>query len=123
MTSGNWFRKLPGSHREPPGLEWRIWKKLPTILLAGTLIPLMAYGLAHLFPVGDPLSADKRLQTMGILVVAFLATFWTAMLTLGFACFIVRVMKGPAYVADEYPLMDADKPKPQDKADSDKPAL
>ena len=29
---------------------------------------------------------------------------WMLVLTLALACFIVRVMKGPAYVADAYPL-------------------
>jgi hypothetical protein len=28
----------------------------------------------------------------------------------GLSAFIVMVMKGPAYVADAYPLSDADKP-------------
>ena len=29
---------------------------------------------------------------------------WTLVLTVALECFIVRVMKGPAYVADAYPL-------------------
>jgi hypothetical protein len=29
---------------------------------------------------------------------------WALVLTLTLGCFIVRVMKGPAYVADAYPL-------------------
>ncbi len=28
---------------------------------------------------------------------------WTLVLTVGVGCFIVRAMKGPAYVADAYP--------------------
>jgi hypothetical protein len=31
---------------------------------------------------------------------------WSLVLTLALACFIVRVMKGPAYVADAYALPD-----------------
>ena len=31
---------------------------------------------------------------------------WTLVLTLALGCFIVRVMKGPAYVADAYPCPD-----------------
>ena len=31
---------------------------------------------------------------------------WTLVLTVALGCFIVRVMKGPAYVADTYPLPD-----------------
>ncbi len=29
---------------------------------------------------------------------------WALVLTLALGCFIVKVMKGPAYVADGYPL-------------------
>jgi hypothetical protein len=31
---------------------------------------------------------------------------WTLVLTLALGCFIVRVMKGPAYVADAYAMPD-----------------
>lgn len=31
---------------------------------------------------------------------------WTLVLTLALGCFIVRLTKGPAYVADAYPLPD-----------------
>ena len=31
---------------------------------------------------------------------------WTLVLTVALACVIVRVMKGPAYVVDAYPLPD-----------------
>ena len=32
------------------------------------------------------------------------------MLTVGIAAFIIMVMKGPAYVADPYPLNESDTP-------------
>ena len=38
-------------------------------------------------------------QMIGVAVL-----HWTLVLTLALGCFIVRVMKGPAYVADGYPL-------------------
>jgi hypothetical protein len=38
---------------------------------------------------------------------AVVALHWSLMLTLAIACFIVRVMKGPVYVADAYPLPNA----------------
>ena len=58
----NGFNKLPGFGRSAPGLEQRIWVRLPGICLWGTLLPL------------------------------------------GLGCFIVKVTKGPADVADVYPL-------------------
>ena len=38
--SVNWLNKLPGFKRSAPGLEWALWKKLPWITLAGTLLPM-----------------------------------------------------------------------------------
>jgi hypothetical protein len=32
-------------------------------------------------------------------------------MTVAFAAFIIKLSKGPAYVADAYPLVDVDKPK------------
>ena len=34
------------------------------------------------------------------------ALHWTLALTVALGCFIVRVMKGPAHMADAYPLPD-----------------
>ena len=113
MSWDSLFRKLPGSRREPPGLEWRIWKKLPMLLLGGTLIPLFAYAYAYLFPDPGPVPLEKYLSLLGILVIAAIVTVWTAVFTLAIGCFVVRVMKGPAYVADQYPLIDADQPRAQ----------
>ena len=35
---------------------------------------------------------------------------WTLVLTLAIGCAIVMLMKGPAYVADAYPLVESDRP-------------
>ena len=111
MPRENLLRKLPGSRREPPGLEWRIWKKLPILLLGGTAVPLFAYALAYVFPSPGAEPLEKYLTFVGIVAVASVITVWTAVFTVGIGCFVVRVMKGPAYVADQYPLIDADHPR------------
>ena len=36
---------------------------------------------------------------------------WSIVCTVAIAAFIVMVMKGPAYVADAYPLVDSDTPE------------
>ena len=120
MAWENLFRKLPGSRREPPGLEWRIWKKLPMLLLAGTAIPLFAYAFAYLFPAPGSMPLEKYLNLVGIIVTACIITAWTAVFTVAIGCFVVRVMKGPAYVADAYELIDADEPRAEAKS-SDQP--
>jgi len=40
-------------------------------------------------------------------MLGVIALHWTLVLTLGLGCFIVRVMKGPAYVADAYAMPTA----------------
>ena len=37
---------------------------------------------------------------------------WTVVLTVAIGAFIVLVMKGPAYVADAYPMDEAETPSP-----------
>ena len=115
------LQKLPGSRREPHGLEWRIAKKLPWILLGGTAIPALCFLYAVLFPnpdIGDPI--EKYLSGVAIAAVAATLTIWTAVFTMAIGCGIVWIMKGPAYVADRYPLVDADAPaipSPADRAE------
>ena len=35
------FNRLPGFVTSTPGLEWDLWRRLPTLLLWGTLLPLL----------------------------------------------------------------------------------
>jgi hypothetical protein len=107
----NLLQKLPNSQRSPAGLEWVILKKLPMALLACTVIPLLWYWLAWLYPANVPgESADKYLTGVSIAVIATVITAWTAVFTVAIGCCIVVLMKGPAYVADQYPLSDAEAP-------------
>ena len=45
-----------------------------------------------------------------ILAISLVVTGWTAVFTVAIGCAIVWIMKGPAYVADAYELIDADGP-------------
>lgn len=107
-----YLQKLPNSRRSPPGLERRILRKLPTALLAGTVIPAACYGIAWLYPdpaIGD--TPEKYLSNVGIAAVATVITAWTAAFTVAIGCVVVVLMKGPAYVADRYDLIDAAEPR------------
>ncbi len=112
------LQKLPGSRREPHGLEWRIAKKLPWVLLGGTAVPALCFLYAAVFPnpdIGD--SIEKYLSGVAIAAAAATLTIWTAVFTVAIGCGIVWIMKGPAYVADRYPLVDADTPTVPSTAD------
>ena len=106
------LQKLPGSVREPPGLEWKILKKLPMVLVAGTTVAGLCFAYAYLVPAPDAGdSIEKYLTGVAIAVVATTLTLWTAIFTTAIGCAVVWIMKGPAYVADGYPLSDADQPR------------
>lgn len=103
------FNKLPGFVRSAPGLEQIIWRRLPTILLWGTLLPPALAGLNRvLAPAASEsgAAAAAALLMWDYTMFAVVVLHWTMVLTVGLWCFIVRVMKGPAYVADAYPLPD-----------------
>ncbi len=102
----NLFNKLPGFVRSAPGLEQQIWRRLPAILLWGTLLPLAAVAVNHAL-APDPSSIDARngdVLMWDYMIAGVVLAHWTLAMTVALACFIVRVMKGPAYVADAYPF-------------------
>ena len=99
------FKRLPGQVPTPPGVERVLLRRLPRILLIGTLLlslpPLIARLLADMAP---------GLAMVDIYCVSLIVLHWTVVFTVGIGAFIVMVMKGPAYVADAYPLSDAERP-------------
>jgi len=106
------LRKLPGSRREPPGLEWTVLRKLPMVLLASTVIPALCTLAARLFITGDSaIEIAKQVQLNDYLAIGVVIFMWTVVLTVGIFCIIVLLMKGPAYVADPYELPDSPHPK------------
>lgn len=99
----NAFQRLPGGQRTPPGLERQILRALPKALLYGSLALLLPSLLARL--TGEDLSADAAaLSTLDYWALGLLFLHWNLVLTVAIGAFIVMVMKGPAYVADPYPM-------------------
>ena len=107
-----WLNKLPDYRREPPGLEWRLLRRLPVVLLGGTVVPVL-FGIASRLwpPTGAPSALAAHFQFVDIVAIALIVTAWTAALTIAVGCCVVVVMKGPAYVADRYDLSDAESPR------------
>jgi len=103
------LKKLPGFQRAPAGLERAVLRRLPMITLAGTALPIAGALLAALFLGGDPASA-KLAATIQIVMASVLVLHWTVVFTVALLCLIVLIAKGPAYVADAYPLIDSDRP-------------
>jgi hypothetical protein len=107
------LNRLPGFERSPAGLEWALIRRLPRIALAGIAIPLLcllALRLAATWANGD--AAAKLAVTFEIVLAGVVVLYWTTVFTVALGCLIVMIAKGPAYVADAYPLPDADAPLP-----------
>ena len=107
------FNRLPGFERAPAGLEWALIRRLPLVVVAGTAIPLLcllAVRLAAAWASND--AAAKLAMTLEIALVSVTVFYWTTVFTGALGCLIVMIAKGPAYVADAYPLPDADAPVP-----------
>jgi hypothetical protein len=100
-----WLRKLPGYQVYEPGLERKILSELPQFTVLGSLAIALPSLLARLF-----LSTMAE-RIIDILVIGAEIFFLGMLLTLAIGAFIVMLSKGPAYVADAYPLIDSDRPK------------
>ncbi len=114
----NYFQKLPNSRRAPPGLEWVTFKKLPIILLGGTLVPLVAALASRLFPPdGTPAQIEKHLASVDILLIATVVVVWMSVFIVAIGCLVVILMKGPGYIADAYHLDDSEQPVDRYRSD------
>ena len=102
----NWFGKLPGYRTSPPGLETEILRRLPRVLWLGTLLLALPALAVRLLAGADA----PDLSRFDIFSIALVILHWTVVLTLAIGAGIVWLMKGPAYIADGYPLDEAENP-------------
>lgn len=101
----NLFNHLPGFPCTPAGKERVVLRLLPKAFLLGTLLLLIPSLLARLITGPDDALA---VTTTDIYVISLIILHATVVLTAGIAAFIIMMMKGPAYVADAYPLQEAE---------------
>jgi hypothetical protein len=107
----DWLKKLPNSIRSASGLEWKLWRKLPLILLVGTALPLAAAVALHMVTDQSSASDMRWLQTMDYVVAGVVIFHWSAMVAVAIGCVVVMLMKGPGYVADGMEVSHSDKPR------------
>ena len=111
------LKKLPGHLRAASGMEWVIFKKLPGIFLGGlALIGLITWGFHQWPPEGNEFEVAKRLLNIDIFAIGLAVVHATAVGTVAIGCVVVMIMKGPAYVADGIPMVDAESPEEADEA-------
>ncbi len=106
----NLFRKLH-NRTEPPGLEAKLWRALPYAALASIVVPALVAVSARIYSGFAQLeNAAKFVKSFDIFAVSVSVTLLTAVFTVAIGCIVVRIMKGPAYVADAYPVSHASRP-------------
>jgi len=104
------FRKI-NDHREPPGMERVVLKKLPMYIAGGTAVPALVAAFSRLSPPeGAPLAIAKQIGIIDYVAMGAVFTVWTAALTVAIGCLVVIVMKGPTYAADSYYMEDPEHP-------------
>jgi len=109
----NWLRKLPGFQQTPYGFEWRLLHLMPSVCIAGTLLPgLMSLAARYLMTASSATELLRRIQVFDFLMIGLVISIWTLVLIVSIGCVIVWLMKGPAYVADGYEVSHSDSPKP-----------
>ena len=101
----NLFNRLPGFPRTPAGKEHVVLRWLPRVFVFGSLLLAVPSLLVRLLADADE---SLLVMTTDIYVVSLIILHWTVLLTVGIAAFIIMLMKGPAYVADAYPLQEAE---------------
>ena len=105
------FTRLPGSIRTEPGLERYILRKIPIAVplgVAAILAPSALLRLSHWDMPAQELAAI--VSKVDMLALGTLLLYCNLLVALTWGALIVMVMKGPVYVADSYPLVDADAP-------------
>ena len=60
-------------------------------------------------------NAATFVKSFDIFAVSISVTLLTAVFTVAIGCIVVRIMKGPAYVADAYPVSHANRPADERK--------
>jgi|GEM_PF-182451 len=105
------FTRLPGSISCQPGLERYILRRIPIALPVGAAVVLTPSALLRLGSWDmHPQELDALIARVDMLALGMLLLYWNLMVAIAWGAFIVMVMKGPTYVADSYPLVDADSP-------------
>ncbi len=106
------FLKKHHERKVPPGLEVEILRRLPRVTIIGTLLLAAMAVIVRVLPPEPGVDAAKHIKTVDIFTIASSITFLTAVFTVAIGAVIVHIMKGPAYVADSYPVAHSDRPKP-----------
>ena len=104
------MKKLP-NHHYAAGMETTLLKKLPMLYLGGLVVPLLMSAFARIYPfTGTVIEIARLTTTIDIIALSMFISINMLLLLIAIVCVTVKLMKGPAYVADAYELVDSDQP-------------
>lgn len=99
------FNRLPGFTKTPPGKERVVLRSLPKWFWLGSVLLAIPSLIVRLIANEHE---TQMIMTTDIYVASLVVLHWTVIFTIAIAAFIIVAMKGPAYVADAYPLVEAE---------------
>lgn len=105
--------RLPGFAPTQPGFERTVLRAIPFALAGGLAILLFPSMLMRLLSSPDAIALQELISKTDIYTVGAILCYCYLMVAIAIGAIIVALMKGPAYVADAYPLIDADQPAKQ----------
>ncbi len=92
-------------------MESRLLKALPAAAAMSLGMPLLLAWSARLYVEFANIENPAKFTTsVDIFAVSVAITLLTAVFTIAIGCVVVWIMKGPAYVADSYPVSHANRP-------------
>src|SRR5690606_14306196 len=107
------LKKLPGYRTAEPGWERIILRRLAPALAIGLALIMTPSVLLRVLPWAmHALKISELISKSDIYAIAAMWVFFNVLVFVAFYCIIIMLMKGPAYVADAYPLSDAERLRP-----------
>ncbi len=107
----NWFAKLPGFSKSSAGLEVEILKTVPIAFMLGAVLIALPSVLARIF-LHSEANGVSRLATLDSMALSALLIHCIALITVIVGAVIMHNRKSPEYVADAYPMNDAEDQEP-----------
>lgn len=103
------FNKLSGYQQTPAGLERKILRLIPGVFTFGIAI-LVLPSLVLRLTGQVSWNPHEMVSMVDIYAVGAILLFCNLTVAVGVGALVVMLMKGPAYVADGYTLIDSDAP-------------
>ena len=104
----NWFAKLRGMTKDPPGLEYEILYLVPPAFVTGTVLFMLPSIVARV-DLWLFINVAKHIDTLDTVAITLVLIHWAVLLLVGSGAFIIVHMKGLAHGADAHSSNSAER--------------